>query len=57
MIVENKRSVSCSFEDDEYMCGYQVIPPGSFQWERKHVNHFNVRSEPVTDGSGSALGR
>ena len=50
--------MSCEFEQDDYICGYQVTPPGQiFHWERKTVDRSNVKGEPKTDGQGSEIGK
>ena len=54
---EFKRHVECSFDADDYMCGYIVaLKVNEYFWQRKKADRDNMRGEPKTDGAGSEIG-
>jgi len=50
------KSVSCNFEENDYICGYVSSELGTWRWTRKTGKDNNLLTGPESDAEGNSFG-
>jgi len=55
-VVDRLRSVSCTFEDNSFICGYVTSELGGWRWSLEKGKDSNPLTGPEVDAHGSSFG-
>ena len=55
-VVDHLRSVSCTFEDSSFICGYVTSELGAWKWTLVKGKDSNPLTGPEVDAHGSSFG-
>jgi len=55
-VADKNKSVSCTFEETDFICGYMSSELGAWRWTRKTGKDNNFLTGPESDVHGNSFG-